>query len=219
MTAYSDLFTALTGRPLTAEEAHRLIALRDDEVAHELAGRQRAYAEDAYRVVPGQSSTTARTFRRQKAAAFNVADLIDPLTQAPRPYRPEPPQVVKPDEDSPACQLVADLERQPDVRRLEATAPDVVGLVVEPSSLHGWRWWLDRTRAGGVTHFGRSAKATGHRDGVRIDLVGQGVSDLFAAALGTPAHPAHPDYQHDRHDHAAPHVPGQRGGHQNGSTN
>lgn len=215
MSTYSELFLALTsGRKLTAEEAQRLIEVRDAAVTAACAERQRAHADDKYRIDPAESQAAQRTKRRLKGAALDAADLIHPegsrqRHQEGQPFTPVPPTTAVTG-NRPADQLAHELGRQPDVELMQITGPDSLIIHVRPQSLEGWHWWTSRLAVAGdsITAKGAYVTAKGQRSGVRVALVGLGIGYRQAAALRAIATP-NPSSSPLRH------VPQQRdGGHE-----
>lgn len=189
--AYSDIFIAVTsGKAVSAETAAQMLArLREDD-AHELAERQRAYAETEYRIEASDSYAAQRIKRRKKGATYDAAALIDPAS--PDQHTPtnvseveNRTEVVPTSVDgSPAAQLAEQIERQPDVEHLEVLDASRVRVHVRPQSLDTWRWWLARfdVPVDTLTSKGAYMTAKGERQGVTVLLAGLGVPALFAAA-------------------------------------
>ncbi|MBL3669102.1 hypothetical protein JL475_24525 [Streptomyces sp. M2CJ-2] len=86
------------------------------------------------------------------------------------------------DLESPAVLLANEFRmRQPDVVATEIPTATFLGLTVQPQSLHSWRWWLDTLNiaAEAVTTQGNAAHAVGEKDGVAVQLCGDGVPALL----------------------------------------
>lgn len=86
------------------------------------------------------------------------------------------------DLDSPAAVLAQRLrERQPDVTATDVPTNSYIGLTVRPQSLHAWAWWLNELgiSADSVTVQGDAAYAVGEKNGVAVQLRGDGVPDLL----------------------------------------
>lgn len=101
------------------------------------------------------------------------------------------------DLDSPAATLAEQLRRQPDVTATDIPTSSYIGLTVRPPSLHAWAWWLHKLAIGAesVTIQGDAAYAVGVKDGVAVQLCGDGVPELLtdkaaARLAGVLAEPA-----------------------------
>lgn len=83
--------------------------------------------------------------------------------------------------DSPAAALADQLRRQPDVTATDIPTASYMGLTVRPASLHAWAWWLHNLGIGAesVTIQGASAYAVGEKNGVAVQLRGDGVPELL----------------------------------------
>lgn len=190
MSDFSGLLAALTsGRPLSDDDAARLIAAHDAQLTHQLAERQRDHAHKAFPVHPSMALAQQRSNRRRRSAALEVADLIDPagtrLRTRPTPAPAEPAAAG----DSPADHLARQLQRQPDVELLQVTGSDSLVIHVRPQSPEGWHWWTGRLAVtpASITSKGHYVTAKGQRDGVRVALIGLGV-DLRRRTEHEPAH-------------------------------
>lgn len=86
------------------------------------------------------------------------------------------------DHDSPAATLAADLRRHHDVVSTEVPTPTYLGLTVRPRTVRAWQWWLDQfgIAADVVTVEGSDARGVGEKDGVAVDLCGDGVATFLA---------------------------------------
>ncbi|MFF9215572.1 hypothetical protein [Streptomyces viridosporus] len=87
------------------------------------------------------------------------------------------------DLEAPAALLAQELRtRQPDVVATDIPTATYLGLTVRPQSLHAWRWWLDTLgiAAESVTVQGSAAYAVGEKDGVAVQICGDGVPALLA---------------------------------------
>ncbi|WP_055535880.1 hypothetical protein [Streptomyces graminilatus] len=82
---------------------------------------------------------------------------------------------------SPAVVLAEQLRRQPDVTATDIPTATFIGLTVRPPSLHAWAWWLHKLNIGAesVTIEGDAAHAVGEKDGVAVQLCGDGVPALL----------------------------------------
>lgn len=82
---------------------------------------------------------------------------------------------------SPAATLADQLRRQPDVTATDIPTASYMGLTVRPPSLHAWAWWLHKLgiSSDAVTVQGEAAYAVGEKDGVCVQLCGDGVPDLL----------------------------------------
>jgi hypothetical protein len=101
------------------------------------------------------------------------------------------------DLDSPAAVLAQWMRRQPEVVATDVPTTDYVGVILHPQSLTQWAWWLQKLSVtpDQVTVQGEAAYATGHRDGVTVQVEGDGVPDLLTdreAARLVGALPEHP---------------------------
>lgn len=88
--------------------------------------------------------------------------------------------------DAPADRLAASLAADhPDLVGSEGIDDQTLRLRVRPESVDRWQWWLDAMRCAvdDVTHHGTYATARGHRDGVGVVLVGEGVPALARDAM------------------------------------
>lgn len=85
------------------------------------------------------------------------------------------------DLDSPAVTLAQWARQQPDATATDIPRPDRLGITTRPTCLTEWAWWLQQLNihVDRIVYRGGSAYASGHRDGVVVQLQGDGVPDLL----------------------------------------
>lgn len=160
-----ELAAQMLDLPLTADHVERLAVELTPAVTALLAEQDATHAETApvrYAVVQEVDEQVGIATTRYAGCTTRVS--------------------VDVDLESPAAVLADQFRmRQPDVVATEIPTAMFLGLTVRPQSLHSWRWWLDTLHiaAEAVTVHGTAAYAVGEKDGVAVQLCGDGVPALL----------------------------------------